>query len=296
MFEPLPLRTRKGALQLGRPSIIGVLNTTPDSFSDGGKFLDPGRAEAWALALEAAGAQVIDVGGESTRPGAAAVSAQQEIDRVVPVIRRLAGRLRVPLSIDTRKAAVAEAALEAGADVVNDVSGLADPDLGRVAARYHVPVILGHLRGEPSTMQEHPCFKDVVAEVIEELAATVDRAVACGIERDQVIVDPGLGFGKTTEQTVALLAATREIRARIGRPVCVGPSRKSFLGALTGAGVERRLIGTAAATAIAVFLGADFVRLHDVGDLRDAVVVAAALRAARHRAQFAGVQRPESVP
>jgi dihydropteroate synthase len=184
------------------------------------------------------------------------------------------------LSIDTRKAAVARAALEAGADVINDVSGLADPEMAAVAARFGAPLILGHLRGQPATMQDAPSFHDVVAEVVAELSATVRRAVAAGVARDRIVVDPGLGFGKTPAQTVALLAATAEIRERIGCPICVGPSRKSFLGALTGAGVDERLPGTTAASAIAAFLGADFVRVHDVAALRDAITVATALRGA----------------
>jgi dihydropteroate synthase len=276
-----PLRTRKGVLAFSRPHILGVLNVTPDSFFDGGRYFETDDAVTRGLQLEAAGADLVDVGGESTRPGSIPVSVADEIDRVVPVVERLAGRLRIPISVDTRKADVAEAALRAGADLINDVSGLLDPALARVTAHHGAAMILGHLRGEPATMQQDIRFHDAVEEVARELAASVERAVGLGVPRERIVVDPGLGFGKTAAQTVALVAATGEIRSRLGRPVCVGPSRKSFLGALTGAPVDGRLMATAAAAAIAVFLGADIVRLHDVAELREVVTVATALREAR---------------
>jgi dihydropteroate synthase len=273
-----PLRTRRGALDLTRPNLIAVLNVTPDSFSDGGIYADPVAAVERGLELERLGADLLDVGGESTRPGAAPVSADDEFRRVRPVITALVGRLSIPISIDTRRSAVAEAALLAGASVVNDVSGLADPDLARVVARHEAPVIVGHLRGDPSRMQQDIRFENVVAEVIDELGASVEHAVSAGVPRDQIVVDAGLGFGKTAEQTVALLAATGLIRERLGRPICVGPSRKSFIGALTGAPVGQRIMGTAAAVAVAVHLGADLVRVHDVAEMKDVVTVASAVR------------------
>ena len=269
---------RKGVLDLSRPRLMGVLNVTPDSFSDGGRYFAVDAAVEQGLALERAGADLVDIGGESTRPGATPVTVAEEIDRVVPVIRGLADPVRVPISIDTRRAEVADAALQAGAELINDVSGLGDAEMAKVAARHGVPIILGHLRGDPRTMQEGIGFTDVVAEVIEELGRSLDRAVAGGVGADRIVVDPGLGFGKTAEQTVLLLRAIGEIRRRLGRPICVGPSRKSFLGVLSGAPVDRRLMATAAATAVAVYLGADILRVHDVSELRDVVTVAAALR------------------
>jgi dihydropteroate synthase len=274
-----------------RVTIVAVLNATPDSFSDGGRFVradgahDLAAALAAAHALVAAGAQVIDVGGESTRPGAAAVPAGLEIARTRPLLEALAKELAVPLSIDTRKAAVAEAALDAGARVVNDVTGLRhDPALAAVAARAGATLILGHLRGEPARMQQEVAFGDVLAEVGEELAASLARARAAGVARERLVADPGIGFGKRLPHNLALLANLGELRARLGVPVLVGPSRKAFLGELTGDPVDARDLATAVACGIAVFAGADAVRVHDVAGARRAVAVAAALRAARRGA------------
>jgi dihydropteroate synthase len=271
-----------------RVTIVGVLNATPDSFSDGGRFLQPDgtleleAALAAARELVAAGAHVLDVGGESTRPGSRPVPAELEIARTRPLIEALAKALTVPLSIDTRKAAVAEAALEAGARVVNDVSGLrSEPALAGVAARGGATLILGHLRGEPATMQQEIAFDDVLAEVGGELAAALERAHAAGVPRARLVADPGLGFGKRLPHNLALLANVGELRARLGVPVLVGPSRKAFLGELTGDPVDARDLASAVACGIAVFAGADAVRVHDVAGARRAVAVAAALRGAR---------------
>jgi dihydropteroate synthase len=274
-----------------RVTIVGVLNATPDSFSDGGRFvrgaadLDLSAALDAAAALVAAGAGVLDVGGESTRPGSRAVSPEIEIARTVPLVEAVAKRLEVPISIDTRKAEVAQAALDAGARVVNDISGLRhDPALAAVAARAGATLILGHLRGEPETMQASPRFDDVLGEVGDELAASLAVARAAGVPGERLAVDPGLGFGKRLDDNLRLLAGLGRLRARLGLPLLVGPSRKSFLGALTGDPVERREAATLAACAVAAFLGADAVRVHDVAGAVRAVAVGRALRAARPEA------------
>jgi len=274
-----------------RVTVVGVLNATPDSFSDGGRFvdaegaLDLEAALAAARALVAAGADVVDVGGESTRPGAEPVPVALEIARTRPLVEALAKELPVPLSIDTRRSAVAEAALEAGARIVNDVSGLrSDPALAGAAARAGATLIVGHLRGEPATMQHGIAFGDVLAEVAGELAASLGVARDAGVPRERLVADPGLGFGKRLPHNLALLANVGELRARLGVPVLVGPSRKSFLGELTGDPVDARDLASAVACGIAVFAGADAVRVHDVAGARRAVAVAAALRGARRAA------------
>jgi dihydropteroate synthase len=268
-----------------------VVNATPDSFSDGGRLvrsdgtLDLVAALAAARGLIAAGAHVIDVGGESTRPGSSPVPAALEIARTRPLIEALAKEVAVALSIDTRKAAVAEAALDAGARVVNDVSGLRhDAALAAVAARAGATLVVGHLRGEPETMQQEVAFADVLAEVAEELAASLARARDGGVPRDRLVADPGIGFGKHLAHNLALLANVGELRRRLGVPVLVGPSRKAFLGELTGEPVEMRDLATAVACGIAVFAGADAVRVHDVAGACRAVAVGKALRDAQRRA------------
>jgi dihydropteroate synthase len=269
----------------GRVTIVGVVNATPDSFSDGGRIVsgearvDLAAAVDAAAALVAGGAHVVDVGGESTRPGARAVPEQVELARVVPVIEAIAKRFDAPISVDTRKARVAAAALDAGARAVNDVSGLRfDPGLAGVVALRDATLILGHLRGTPETMQQAPRFRDVVAEVAEELAASVASARAAGVPAERLAVDPGLGFGKDLRENLALLAHVGALRARLGLPVLVGPSRKSFLGRITGDPVDRRDVATFAACAVAAFLGVDAVRVHDAAGALRAVLVGRALR------------------
>lgn len=271
-----------------RVTIVGVLNVTPDSFSDGGRFLRGDGSVALdslvatGLALVAEGAHVLDVGGESTRPGAAAVPAGLEIERTARVVEALAKATEAPISIDTRKAAVAEAALERGARVVNDVSGLRfDPALAGVAARHGATLVLGHLRGEPATMQDDPRFADVLREVGDELQACVELALGAGVPRERLVVDPGIGFGKRLEDNLRLLAGVGSLRERLGLPVLVGPSRKSFLGTLTGDPAGERDAATQAACAVAIFAGADAVRVHDVAAARRTAAVALALRGAR---------------
>jgi dihydropteroate synthase len=270
-----------------RVTVFGVLNLTPDSFSDGGRLGSLDAVVARALAMEREGAHVLDVGGESTRPGAQRVPVDVEIARVVPAIEALTKSTRLAISIDTRKAAVARVALAAGASIVNDVSGgLHDPALLDAAAEHDADLVLGHLRGEPATMQRDPRFDDVVAEVSDELSRAVERALAAGVARERIAVDPGIGFGKRTPHSLALLANAGAIAAAVGRPVLVGPSRKAFLGEITGDPVEARADATVAACAVAVFAGARGIRVHDVaGGVRAAAVAAALRDAARGAAR-----------
>jgi len=260
-------------LELGRRTcVMGVVNVTPDSFSDGGRFLNPAAAVAQGLRLAVEGADIIDVGGESTRPFSEAVSAEEEIRRVVPVIAELAGRIRAPISIDTTKAAVARRALEAGAAMVNDIAALRfDPGLAGVAAEFGVPVILMHMRGEPRTMQVTPRYDDLVGEIysfLQEAAAAAERQ---GISRSRIIVDPGIGFGKTPEHNLQLIRRLPEF-AGLDLPLLVGPSRKSFIRRLVKPEGEKDVspdlpaveTGTQAAVAASIFNGAHIVRVHDV--------------------------------
>jgi dihydropteroate synthase len=276
---------------LERVTIVGALNLTPDSFSDGGRFVRTGSKVNIEAAVEAAeslvrdGAHVIDIGGESTRPGAVAVGVEVEIDRTAPVIEAIAKRVNAPISIDTRKAAVAEAALDAGARIVNDVSGLTfDSDLAGVVAAAQAVLILGHARGTPETMQREPFYDDAVAEVGDELAAAVSEARSAGVATDRIAVDPGIGFGKRVEDNLRLISNIGALAQRLPHPVLVGPSRKAFLGAVTGDPVERRDPATWAACAIAAFVGADAVRVHDAAGAAKAVAVGRAMRDASREA------------
>jgi dihydropteroate synthase len=258
---------------------MGVLNVTPDSFSDGGLFEDTAAAVRRGLALFQAGADVVDVGGESTRPSAAPVDEGEERRRVVPVIRALREAAAGFLSVDTTKASVAEAALDAGADLVNDVSGFSfDPELPRLVAQRGVPVVLMHLRGTFATMHRAPRYEDVAAEVAVELSRAVARAERAGVARGQIVLDPGIGFAKDASHSLELLRRLPELQS-LDRPLLVGPSRKSFIGkALGGAPADRRLMGTAAAVAVAVMGGAHIVRVHDVAEMADVVRVCDAIR------------------
>jgi dihydropteroate synthase len=269
------IRFRSRTLDFSRTYVMGVVNVTPDSFSDGGEWFDAGRACARGCALVEAGADIVDVGGESTRPGSRPVAPDEQWRRIAPVIAELAARTLV--SVDTCSAEVAERALGAGAELVNDVSGGAlDAALLPVVARHGAAVILGHLRGTPATMAEAPAFDDVVGEVTDELSARIERAVAAGVERGRILVDPGLGFGKTARHNLELLGRLGEL-ARLGCPIVVGASRKSFLGQLTGRPAGERELGTAAADTIAILHGAHVVRVHDVAAQIDAVRVADAI-------------------
>lgn len=263
---------------------MGVVNVTPDSFSDGGNFIDARTAVNHALELENSGADIIDIGGESTRPGAATISADEEMSRVLPVLLDLRGKLRIPISIDTRKAAVAEAAIAAGAEIVNDVSALQfDPALAEVIRRRKVPIILMHMRGNPANMQKGPFAKDVFQDVSTGLRAAIKRARAGKIPQSQIILDPGIGFGKSYRQNFQLLAHLERLTA-LGFPTAIGTSRKAFLGAtLTSAKSpappEERIWGTAATITAAILGGAHIIRVHDVAEMTKVARVADAVAA-----------------
>jgi dihydropteroate synthase len=266
---------------------MAVVNLTPDSFSDGGRFLAPERDDPnvsvvlrqcarWAEQ----GAHLLDLGGESTRPGATPVLADVELRRVAPVLARILAdpaTAPLPVSVDTRHASVARALLAGGAAIVNDISGLSDPDMAAAVAEHGAGLVLGHLRGEPRTMQREIRFSDLLGEVGDELAAAVDRAVAAGVDRDQIVVDPGIGFGKTPEQSAALAAAGELLEERTGRPVLVGVSRKSFLERITGRPVEQRALASVAAGLCAIMHGARILRVHDVAETVEALAVVAAI-------------------
>jgi dihydropteroate synthase len=255
--------------------LMGVVNVTPDSFSDGGRYLDADAAVAHGEELARDGAEILDVGGESTRPGAEAVGAEEELARVEPVVKGLAGGATV--SIDTSKAVVAETALDAGAAIVNDVTALrGDPGMAGVCAERGAGLVLMHMKGDPRTMQENPVYADVVDEVKAFLAERLQAAIAAGVEEDRVWLDPGIGFGKTLEHNLELLRRLGELR-ELGRPLVVGTSRKGFIGKVDGSGVEDRLGGTVASSVLAVAEGADVVRVHDVAEAAQALRVAGAI-------------------
>lgn len=268
-----------GSLSVPMASVMGILNVTPDSFSDGGRFDRRDTALEQALQLAREGAAIIDVGGESTRPGAESVSEQEELDRVVPVIEAIRAETDVPVSIDTSKAGVMRAAVAAGAAMINDVCALQGVGSLQAASDLGVAVCLMHMQGEPRTMQADPRYDDVVAEVAEFLEQRVDACVAAGLPEDRIVLDPGFGFGKTHDHNVELLANLRQLRVR-GRPLLMGVSRKSTLGELTNRSVEQRLPASVAAAAIAVINGAAIVRAHDVSATVDALKVAQAVREA----------------
>jgi dihydropteroate synthase len=261
----------------GRALVMGILNTTPDSFSDGGRFLDAEAAVAQAERMAADGADVIDIGGESTRPGSAPVPLEEELRRVVPVVRRLAKTLSIPLSVDTSKAEVAAQAIDAGASFINDVTALrGDPAMAGVAARSGAGVILMHMQGTPQTMQQHPEYADVIEDIAAALLERVEAAQAAGIARDRLLIDPGLGFGKTLDHNLALMRHLDRF-VTLGPPVVLGPSRKSFIGAvLGGAPAGERLAGTLACVALAQQAGVQVVRVHDVKPAVDMLRVLAA--------------------
>jgi dihydropteroate synthase len=282
----LPTRT----LALGeRTLLMGVVNVTPDSFSDGGLYLETEAAVRHALALEKAGADILDIGGESTRPGAEPTPPEVELGRVVPVLERLRGRVKIPISIDTRRAEVADTAARAGAEIINDVSALRDdPEMAEVARRHELAVILMHMRGTPKTMQKGPFARNVVRDVRAGLEAAIRRALDGGIERRQLLIDPGIGFGKSFRQNFELLARLWEF-AEMSLPIVVGTSRKMFVGsALGGAVVNERVWGTAATVTAAVLGGAHIVRVHDVREMAQVVKVADAMLASGGRITYDG--------
>ncbi len=260
--------------------LMGVVNVTPDSFYDGGKYPTPGAAIERGLELTAAGADIIDIGGESSRPGSDPVPAAEELRRVIPVIEGLAGRVSVPVSVDTWKAAVAARALEAGATIVNDISALRfDPGLAAVVAASERPYIMMHMLGTPRDMQRNPVYRDLIGEIRDFFRERIGFAAAAGIDPDRIIIDPGIGFGKTTAHNLEIINRLGEFR-ELGRPVLVGPSRKSFIGAILGREPGDRLWGTAGAVAAAILRGADIVRVHDVAEIRPVAAVVDRVRAA----------------
>ncbi len=264
-------------LDLSTPCVMGILNVTPDSFSDGGEFVSPRKAIERAQQMVDEGARIIDVGGESTRPGAAPVSEQQELDRVIPIIEALSKRLSVPVSVDTCKAAVMQEAVTAGAGMINDVMALRAEGALDAAASTSVPVCLMHMQGEPRTMQADPCYGDVVEDVSLFLGKRVDACLNAGIGRDRLVLDPGFGFGKTLAHNLALLARLERLEA-LDLPLLVGISRKSMIGALLdGAPVEQRLHGSVAAAVMAVERGASIIRVHDVAPTVEALKVVSAV-------------------
>jgi len=257
---------------------MGILNITPDSFYDGGRREKPSQAIADGVAMVEAGAEILDVGGESTRPGSRPVPADEELARVLPVLRGLRSELKVPISIDTYKAQVAAAAIEAGADIVNDISALRfDAEMSVVIAREQVPVVLMHMQGTPRTMQVEPHYGDVVGEVRDFLVARLYEAMDHGVAREAVIIDPGIGFGKTLDHNLAVLRGLPALAA-LGQPLLVGASRKTFIGKILDAGPEDRLEGSLAAAVAAVFAGANILRVHDVKETVRAARIADALR------------------
>lgn len=267
------LKLRSSTLLLGpRTLLMGVLNVTPDSFSDGGKFFDPQKAVDQALAMERDGADLLDIGAESTRPGSQPVTSAEELLRLLPVLRALHALLKIPISIDTRRAEVAEPALAEGAQIINDVSGLRhDPKIAHIAAKHRAPLILMHMRGKPGTMQKKPFARDVLRDVTRGLRASAEQALRAGVARSQIVLDPGIGFGKSFEQNYELLRSLPRLAA-LGYPLLVGASRKGFLGATLArdgkpAPPQERIWGTAATVTASILNGAHIVRVHDVAEM-----------------------------
>jgi len=269
-------------LELGRRThIMGILNVTPDSFSDGGLYIDTDRAVERALEIEKEGADIIDIGGESTRPGSLPLSQEEELKRVIPVIERLQDRLKIPISIDTYKAKVAREAIKAGASIINDISGLRfDPGMAGVAAEFDVPVVIMHIKGTPRDMQINPVYHDLIGEISDFLEEGISIALKAGVDEKKIIIDPGIGFGKTFEHNLEIINRLYEFRS-LGRPILLGPSRKSFIGKILDLPVGDRLEGTASAVAIGIMKGANIVRVHDVLPMVRVARVADAIKQSR---------------
>jgi dihydropteroate synthase len=277
ILDRTTIACREVTLRFSRiPLLMGIVNVTPDSFSDGGSFYETGKAVAHALKMAEAGANILDIGGESTRPGSDPVSADEELSRVIPVIESLVGKVRIPISIDTRKASVAREALEIGCHMVNDVSACSDPAMPEVLCKYKAPVVIMHMRGEPKTMQENPYYEDVLKEVKIFLRERAENLVELGVSRDQIIVDPGIGFGKRFADNLDLIGRIGEIRS-LGYPVIVGASRKRFLGELLNAETGERIFGGLAVAARCYADGVEILRVHDVEATADLLKVLDAL-------------------
>lgn len=279
MNKQLPFHYRGGTLQLGdRCLIMGILNVTPDSFSDGNQFFSPDKAVAHARQMIATGADIIDIGGESTRPGASPVDAEEEVKRVVPVIQAIT-EAKVLISIDTMKASVAKAAIDAGAHIINDVSGLrADSEMARTVAESKAGYIMMHMRGTPKTMQKNLAYDSLTDEIIAYFNEGLEMLASAGVPAKNIMLDPGIGFGKSVEQNVQLIADIARFRA-MGFPVLMGPSRKSFIGTLLSIdSPSERILGTAGAVTACAMKGADIVRVHDIKEMKEAVTIADAIR------------------
>ena len=272
------IKYRRGSLILGEKTLImGILNTTPDSFSDGGRYLDPELAVERALQMADEGADIIDVGGESTRPGSSSVPLEEEIKRVVPVIERLAKNLDIPISIDSSKAEVAKRALHAGAVIVNDISALrADDQMAKVVATAGCPVILMHMQGTPADMQQNPAYVSLIDEIISSLEKSIDTATEAGIDADKIIIDPGIGFGKTLSDNLQIINRADEFKV-LGKPLLIGPSRKSFIGDILGDKEEDRMEGTLAACVLSMARGVHIIRVHDVKEAARAAMIGDAI-------------------
>lgn len=256
---------------------MGILNVTPDSFSDGGLYYDSAKAVSRALEMATEGADIIDIGGESSRPGAKSISAQEEIDRVIPVVKALRKEVDVPLSVDTYKSQVAREALKEGASIINDITALrGDALMASTIAEFDAAVVLMHMKGTPRTMQDKPVYDDIVEEISAYLLDSIRLAERSGINREKVIIDPGIGFGKTVEHNLLILHELARFRL-LGRPVLIGLSRKSFIGALTGKDTDERIFGTAATLTAAIMNGADIVRIHDISQMKDVIKVSDAI-------------------
>jgi len=275
--KPAPWKLPDGTdFSFERTRIMGILNVTPDSFAGDGTGGNLGKAVERAVGMEKEGADIIDIGGESTRPGAEPVDEQTELERVLPVIEAVVGRIKIPVSIDTRKPGVARAAIEAGARIVNDISGLSDKEMAKLCAGKRVPVIIMHMKGSPRTMQDDPKYDDVVGEIMHHLSNRAEDAVAAGIEERQIAIDPGIGFGKRLDDNLEILRRLAEFKT-LGHPIVIGASRKNFIGTITGLPVEQRLEGSIAAACAAALNGADVIRCHDVRETRLALQVADAI-------------------
>lgn len=250
-----------------RTYIMGILNVTPDSFSDGGEFNRLDIAVKRAKEMVDKGADIIDIGGESTRPGSDPLPLEEELERVLPVIERLSSEIDVPISIDTYKSKVGEAALEAGADIINDITGFKEePELAKVAAEYGAPVVLMHIQGKPKNMQQNPSYEDLISEILDYLRKSIDIALEAGIAREKIIIDPGIGFGKTTEHNLEIMRRLGEFKS-LGQPILLGTSRKSMIGNTLDLPVDERVEGTAATVALGIANGANIVRVHDVKEM-----------------------------
>jgi len=275
---PHTVRCKKTVLQLNeRTHLMGILNVTPDSFSDGGMFLDPGNAISHGIELASQGADIIDIGGESTRPGAKPLLPDEELRRIIPVIEGLSGEIDIPISIDTYKSLIAEKAIEAGAEMINDISGLHfDPKMADVAAKYDVPVVVMHIKGTPEIMQLDVHYDCLLTEIMEYLEESTEIAERAGVDERQIIIDPGIGFGKSVEDNLRIISRLTEFKS-LGKPIMLGLSRKSFIGRILNAEVDQRAEGTLASISAAIMNGANILRVHDVAPARKAAQMADAI-------------------